>query len=560
MSWPSRVALSFLTFACFGFKQAYGARPALDLDDLALKQAGSTNEFAPRKGSWEESCGTCSEDLAFDNTFGLEWVIFPPNPFPNPITTLICTPDPASERWLPSQMVLTGENSICGGAEMMEAMSAEDKEKCMKAAQYMEKGERAKHNFVIDVWAKQMWRCGSCAICGIWKNLKNLWQGAKKMALHMVSRFRQKMIGHAPPQEVSAMGQRIHVLLASSGRMLQKKEHPESMMQTAGTKDNFTAELLDDLPPIADSHLKHKLQAFQGELLRHWGGMEKEARERHMSLLEKSLANMTLTEDELLYREAEKIHQKLKSKADGIPEVLKQPECEDALKGASMQRTLEISINIEYPNLANFLAAFLLPIPMPETGLKSLIPEVLVMAIPRTASALKKDMMKECVDLLNDAQEKFMSSCSSVENFMACASTISQRVFYNVAYQQWWPVGASHETDVHLTKPRTAVETMVKALEGSCLNNQVVNDQQGDELDIMNANSEEWLKFERFEQMACPFVRNLVDGADGGDDLPAVSDKVWVASLRGFGEQVSNKKWSKLQKFRRQGTRGNVLR
>merc|ERR1740121_888717 len=111
---------------------------------------------------------------------------------------------------------------------------------------------------------------------------------------------------------------------------------------------------------------------------------------------------------------------------------------------------------------------------MPETGLKSLIPEVLVMAVPRTAAALRKDMMQECVDLLNDAQEKFMQSCSSVENFMACTSTISQRVFYNLAYQQWWPVGSGHETG---TKPRTAVETMVKALEGSCLNNQMVNDQ-----------------------------------------------------------------------------------
>merc|ERR1719382_1999981 len=111
-----------------------------------------------------------------------------------------------------------------------------------------------------------------------------------------------------------------------------------------------------------------------------------------------------------------------------------------------MQKTLEISINIEYPNLANFLAAFLLPIPMPETGLKSLIPEVLVMAVPRTAAALRKDMMQECVDLLNDAQEKFMQSCSTVENFMACTSTISQRVFYNLAYQQWWPVGSGHDT------------------------------------------------------------------------------------------------------------------
>lgn len=553
MSLRSRATLSCLTFACFCLKQTYGARPALSLDDLAKKTDETTHDFNPKKGSWAKSCSKCSEDLAFDSTFGMEWVIFPPNPFPNPITTLICTPDPSSDKWLSTVETETDENTVCGGPEMLEAMSAEDKEKCLKAAESLRKGERSRNNFVIDVWAKQMWRCGACAVCGIWENLKSLWQGAKKLAFHMVSRFRHKVIGHAPYNEITTMGQRIHVLLAASGKMLQNNADSESLVQTVGTKDNFTAELLDALPPIANSHLKHQLQNFQGELLKHWGKMDKEAREQHMSLLEKSLANMTLTEDDLLYQEAETIHQKLKSKADGIPEVLKQPECEDALKGASMQRTLEISINIEYPNLANFLAAFLLPIPMPETALKSLIPEVLVMAVPRAASALKKDMMKECVDLLNDAQDKFLSSCSSVENFMACTATISQRVFYNLVYQEWWPVGSGHDSTRARPErqPRVAVETMVKSLQGSCLNNDMLNDKQGDERDIMNANSAgDWIKFERFEQMACPFVRNLVDGADGGEGLPAVSDKVWVASLRGFGEAVSNKKWRELQRFR----------
>merc|ERR1719414_1145906 len=122
---------------------------------------------------------------------------------------------------------------------------------------------------------------------------------------------------------------------------------------------------------------------------------------------------------------------------------------------------------------------------------------------------------------------------------MACTSTMTQRVLYNLVYQQWWPVGDGH--DAGEASPHRAVNTMVKALEGSCLDNKLMRDEQADEEDILSNTNENWLKFERFEKMACPFVRSLVEGEDGDDGLPKVSDKVWVASLRGFGEAISSR-------------------
>lgn len=480
-----------------------------------------TSNLATRRSK----CSKCPQDVSIEKTWGLEWVIFPPSIFPNPITTFICTPVPESDEW-------NGAVSVngCDSKEMEEDMSEEDRKACAETGSKLKEftGKAGKMSNTIKVWFQQMLRCGGCALCDVWHRIKKMMRGLQagiKKAVHSMSAFAK---AKAPDDVILQAASRFDTMLLGAHKH-------SSLLEGEGSWEPGTSQAKHEHEA---SHASI-VQQVEDELRRHWSTLSSAHRKQHVSLLEKAMNTSEVEVDAMLEVEIEKLHQKISDRATSMtakmPGLFETEECKKALSVAQVAKTLEIAINIEHPNV---VSAMLHLFPVPSIGgvLQALIPEILVMAIPKENKLLKQNMMADCLHMLNGEQERYLNSCREETPLLTCTARVSQMMMSKLVFQEWWPLPGNDANT--RKKRRKAMKALSHATAKSCLENKIQND-KGKNFSVLLDRTKEGHQAERFENIHCPYIRGVVDGADGTErEVPGFTDQVWLASLLGHAQSV----------------------
>jgi hypothetical protein len=476
----------------------------------------------------ETTCSDCSKYVDFQRVFGFEWVLFPPSPFPNPIYTMICTPNPAAN-WDSTEVA-----GICD-KDMMDSMTDKEKDACSQSAAPKKSEKKSSISDIPVRYMTNMMVCGKCAVCSAFARVRSLWLGLKHSINQVLKKIGLFILGatgsvHADKKTIAAMSTRISELISHA------KDTPGTSVLEVGSSSWPVATTRRQLAWNASA--EDKDQFIESALLEAMHNMTKEEKLNHLSKVETALQETDKLEESILNSGFSKQMVALKYRkaqlTRALPNLLSTPECQRALDGMNIKATLEIAVNIEFPDLSEALMNAALG--SPAGALLALIPEVLMMAIPKENKALKAETMRDCLDMLNNQQQDFLETCSHERPVMACVARTYQRILGKALWEKWFPV------DDKVKNPLEANRAIMAVSQHSCLENRIKDvekeERSAQMLDIESDHNSPWYRYLRFEKMQCPLVSGRVDEEDGNDGEAKISDRLWVAAIMSLGKQI----------------------
>eukprot|EP00931_Biecheleriopsis_adriatica_P094517 TRINITY_DN68158_c0_g1_i1.p1 TRINITY_DN68158_c0_g1~~TRINITY_DN68158_c0_g1_i1.p1 ORF type:complete len:967 (+),score=151.76 TRINITY_DN68158_c0_g1_i1:40-2940(+) len=537
------------------------ARPSVDVTENVTE------------GYYFKGCSSCGDFVDLGFTMGLEWVLFPPSPMPNPIATWICTPKSDDRLWdaeLKSQMC---------DPDVVESMTASAKENCKKQeyealANYASPKQKSDHVSGImgamnSVWSKvtagphegdhvmkQFWICGRCGLCKAWEMVKNTFSRLKRSIGKGISNLKawweksfgyscsdSKTIKHAAKQirkqleqgtsnakttAATEGGDRLDSFVTDALEVLTGKDYKASSLLSL--HQSFSHGSLHNKLPWNST--TEEIQAYtMREVSHQLEALPSEARHKHLLHIESSLAQL---EDDA---KVEMILQDLKVKklidvaaqqkkfADAVPDILEKSECAETAEWLAAGKTIEFAINMEFPNIAEALMKALYG---DASGvLAALIPEILLMAIPNVRPSSVNKQMDDCASLLD--REASKEKCENALPVMTCAARTYQQLLLNAVREKWYPM---NEGD-RLPDVNAVMKGLLKVDERTCLTMKAKSETAvAEAIRSTDFNSD-------FHKTLCPVLTNEVDqGLEGPNktDLKII----WSAGLLAHGAEIND--------------------
>eukprot|EP00933_Yihiella_yeosuensis_P045532 TRINITY_DN4092_c0_g4_i1.p1 TRINITY_DN4092_c0_g4~~TRINITY_DN4092_c0_g4_i1.p1 ORF type:complete len:938 (+),score=167.66 TRINITY_DN4092_c0_g4_i1:383-2815(+) len=414
----------------------------------------------------------------------------------------------------------------------------EDEKKVCKASEKPK--PKKKGAFTIpDAYFKQMAVCGRCGMCSAFAGVKDVWKSLKRSIKMTLKKVRNTLFGafgyhHAGADTIQKINLRLDNLI-----MLGVRSQKTSQSFLEAPQVNSTADR--KLP--WDSTPKEREDFFEEALLETMSHMTQEEKMKHLDAIEKSWSEISdendfLSKQEQLFfskgrqKQVERLMQQQAQMNNTLNKIRDSPDCKKALEGAKIKDNLELAINVEFPDVAK--AMYQAALGSPFGALDALIPEVLLMAVPKKNQALKDEYMGDCLEQLDAQQKDYLESCTDERPFLACAARTYQRILGKAVREKWFPI------DDKIKNPGQVLKAVDLASKKSCLEDKPTSDDKLDRMDLTNTPESNWQRWERFEKAQCPMVSGRVDEDDGDDDLdPKISHKVWVASLMGQAASIN---------------------
>eukprot|EP00930_Biecheleria_cincta_P038932 TRINITY_DN26776_c0_g1_i1.p1 TRINITY_DN26776_c0_g1~~TRINITY_DN26776_c0_g1_i1.p1 ORF type:complete len:846 (+),score=149.04 TRINITY_DN26776_c0_g1_i1:64-2601(+) len=448
-----------------------------------------------------KACGKCDHTVHLDSTVGFEWVLFPPSPFPNPILTFMCTPEAEIQWDLDLELPLCPPEAIEG--DVM-------KEKC-------ETIQDRKRGGVAAYFSRKLKWMGSVptTFCKIGEMIKAQWQRFVKIARAMMKKLRKLWhraagYSHYTPEQMVQQDMTIQRMIGNG--------LSHSLLQADGLRWNSSdAEIEDSLRQSLERHSSDPAEQF-----------------KHLSMMQVSMDQFEGSGDLhrlLLELQVNQTESLWKQKMEQLQPALETRQCQQAFASMQNHRTFDFSINIEFPDLAE--AAISAITGSPGGVLKALLPEVLLMAIPKLNLESQKNKVDECLRLVeSDFHDE---TCFDERPFLACTTRTLQKVLTGAMQGKWWPIG--DKLDAQFSKSMRSIKS---ATDGTCLAGRG-EDNSRDKPD--QAYLEEKLENPHgpsdslFNNRHCPMVKRLVGMAlRDENDMPSNSSyAIWVASILNAG-------------------------
>lgn len=489
----------------------------------------------------KRKCAACKEQVSLDVAMGLEWQLFPPSIFPNPIMSFMCVPNPIGQNWDKDL-----DMPLCP-PQAMEVN--ETREKCQfirerrneSMGQYFVRKLKKIGAFHV-AFVNQMLACAGCTLCEIGEMISSAFQrfGAimKRMSHHLWRKIRgyDTLTLEEKTQSDKTIQNMIRNGLDSSLLQVGDSERLGFNSSDMEIEESITRRLQQhSSDPVEQVKHLSMMQASMDQF--------EASGELHQHVLD-----IQLNQTQSLWQ------QKMKQ----LQPALESEECMEAFSAMQDLATVDFSINVEFPDLAaalyNAVGLF------PPGVVNALVPEVLLMAIPKSNKFVRrvsgrlalahanKNKVDECLEGVGPAFRE--ETCFDERPFLACTVRTQQKVLTQAMLGRWWPIGDKLDSEFSKTFASIKTSSRGTCLEGvEVLGDRVVDAGREKKYSSVARKPDEGYLQEKLENpdgvserlfnaRHCPVVKRLVDEViEGEKDLPSnTSRAIWVAGILNAGE------------------------
>lgn len=485
--------------------------------DLAISTANNVS-----KGS----CSTCPDLVKFHKHGGISWEIFPPMPIPGLDMAIMCIPN-SHKKWgfhASDEVEHLLDDEDCGLESGAEGLIKKEKRNCKGL--YAKQNKRASFLGIPVVFLQQLAVCGRCTVCEAFAKVKDLWKKLKYAARKVVSglmKAKEFLFGFSyASQEVrDGMKERFATYFPVTKT---SEDHGTSMLETAQSN--------------SDSD-EGQEQIFHDALMKHLQGKTPEIVQQHLSMLEKSLDQADLEEDDQLDAAKKALHghaaQARQNLEEQLPTLLSNKECQQLVQTSLASQVLTITLYVELPHALN--AALHLVMGNIAGALHSLLPKIYLQATPHGGGHASATAMDKCLQALQAQRKPLIDTCTHEHPLLSCTARTYQRLMEGALSQRWWPLRHDEKGttvgSINLGyKYDSLMQSLQCAAKDSCLEMSLANLEQK-ELTVSEMEKADQNQLARLEQLQCAFAGSRIDKEDGEKgQLPVFTDKIWAAGLK----------------------------
>lgn len=493
--------------------------------DLATSTANNVS-----KGS----CSTCPDLVAFHKHGGISWEIFPPMPIPGLDLAIMCIPN-SHKKWgfhASDEVEHLLDDEDCGLESGADGLTKKEKRNCKGL--YAKQNKRASFLGIPVVFLQQLAVCGRCTICEAFAKVKDLWKKLKYAARKVVSGLKKAKeflfgFSYASQEVRDGMKERFATYFPVKEM---SEDHGTSMLETAQSNSDGD---------------EGQEQIFHDALMKHLQGKTPEMVQQHLSMLEQTLDQADLEEDDQLDAAKKALHghaaQARQNLEEQLPTLLSNEDCQKLVKTSLASQVLTITLYVELPHALN--AALHLVMGNIAGALHSLLPKIYLQATPHGGGHASAMAMDKCLQALQAQRKPLIDSCTHEHPLLSCTARTYQRLMEGALSQRWWPLRHDEKGttvgSINLGyKYDSLMHSLQCAAKDSCLEKSLANLEQK-ELTVSEMEKSDQNELARLEQLQCAFAGSRIDKEDGEKgQLPVFTDKIWAAGLKAHAWSLEN--------------------